>query len=459
MQDKKKSLSYEEILDELQVQSWQLELVISGFAIFGLFSCLEPLQELAIVKSFDGSKVQSIFINTIYITCVLAIFNLILHVLLRGLWIGAVGIRSVSGDIDFEKLNMSKVFKTHLKNKIGSFDKYIINLENYSSILFGVTFLIAFITIAVSLNFLIFIVFVEFLVENDFLPFEVKAVLSFILFPAFLIGHLITIIDFIFPGIVKRSQDVAKVYLPIYKVFSVLTLSFIYRPILYNLLDNKFGKKIIYGLIPIYGILLFLFSLVINPSNFFSKNHDSSIEFSNRRNYKDMLVNNKEFQKSTAIQSKTITDPFLQITIPYRKFIEDDIIKYDSLLKPETDERGYKPGISITFNNKKDTTKPKVKTYLKTINQMFQFQIDSTIVDSDLVIITNEQSRLDLEMFVDLLGYSRGKHLLTIKRKEFKIDSIYTEDWVTIPFWYYNENAVIAAPAAFENSVLDTIPE
>lgn len=161
---------------------------------------------------------------------------------------------------------------------------YIVNLENYSSILFGVTFLIAFITIAVSLNFLIFIFFTVFFVEDDFLPFEIKVVLGFILFPAFFIGHLITMIDFIIPGIVKRSPDIAKVYMPIYKVFSILTLSFIYRPIFYNLLDNIFGKKIIYSLTPIYGILLFFFSLEMNPSNFFDLEEASTTEIVNRRN-------------------------------------------------------------------------------------------------------------------------------------------------------------------------------
>ncbi len=459
MQNEKNDNKYREILDELQVQSWQLELVISGFAIFGLFSALEPLQDLAMIKRYEGSNLQSLFISTIYITCVLATFNLILHVLLRGLWIGAVGIRSVSGDIDFEQLKIAKVFKTHLKKRIGSFDKYIINLENYSSILFGVTFLIAFITIAVSLNFLIFIFFTIFLYENDFLPFEVKAVLGTILFPAFFIGHLITIIDFVIPGIVKRSPDVAKVYMPVYKIFSILTLSFIYRPILYNLLDNKFGKKIVYSLLPIYGILLFFFSLEMNPSNFFSTKESSSIEIGNRRNYKDMLIKNKDFLRSTTIQSKTIIDPFLQITIPYRKYLENDIVVYDSLLKPESDGRGYKSDIDfINISLDTDTTKIKTGTYLNTINEMFHFQIDSTTIKSDLILVTDEQNRLNLEMFVDLLGYVRGKHMLTIRHKEFKTDSVATKDWVTIPFWYYNENAATTAPA-LQKIVLDTIAE
>jgi hypothetical protein len=93
MMDQKSDAKYKEILDELQVQSWQLELVISGFAIFGLFSALDPLEGFAALKQIEGSGFQYMFIDTIYITCVLTIFNLILHVLLRGLWIGAVGIR------------------------------------------------------------------------------------------------------------------------------------------------------------------------------------------------------------------------------------------------------------------------------------------------------------------------------------------------------------------------------
>lgn len=198
----------------------------------------------------------------------------------------------------------------------------------------------------------------------------------------------------------------------------------------------------------------------MNTSNFFSVDDGSSIEFGHRRNYKDMLVENKEFQKSTAIQSKTIIDPFLHISIPYRKNLEDDIVVYDSLLKPESDMRGYTSGIDfIKFNTDIDTSKIKTETYLKAINEMFHFQIDSTTIESDLVVVTNKQDRLNLEMLVDLLGYTRGKHLLTIKHKEFKTDSIATKDWVTIPFWYYNENATITAPPVLENTVLDTIGE
>jgi|GEM_PF-4555053 len=39
-----KSPGFKKLLDSLQQQSWELELIISGFAIFGLFTAYDPLR-------------------------------------------------------------------------------------------------------------------------------------------------------------------------------------------------------------------------------------------------------------------------------------------------------------------------------------------------------------------------------------------------------------------------------
>ncbi len=36
--------SFKKLLEKLQEESWQLELLISGFAIFGLFTAFEPIK-------------------------------------------------------------------------------------------------------------------------------------------------------------------------------------------------------------------------------------------------------------------------------------------------------------------------------------------------------------------------------------------------------------------------------
>ena len=45
MRNDYQSPGFKKWLDKLQQESWQLELIISGFAIFGLFTAFEPIFE------------------------------------------------------------------------------------------------------------------------------------------------------------------------------------------------------------------------------------------------------------------------------------------------------------------------------------------------------------------------------------------------------------------------------
>lgn len=129
--------TFKKLLDRLQEESWQLELLISGFAIYGLFSAY-PALELK-MASHQAQNHNNLFFTLILIValsaCSILIFNLLLHILLRGLWIGALGLRYISGDIEYDALNYTQRFSNYLKDKVGSFDKYIGRLENYCSII------------------------------------------------------------------------------------------------------------------------------------------------------------------------------------------------------------------------------------------------------------------------------------------------------------------------------------
>ena len=142
---------FKELLKRLQEESWQLELLISGFAIFGLFSAI-PSIELAVM---DAQLTQQIYAFVVYsilwASCKILIFNLLLHVLLRGIWIGALGLRYVSGEIDFDQLKFTDKFDQFLRKRIVSFDSYIEKLEKICSVVFAFTFLIIFSLIASGL--------------------------------------------------------------------------------------------------------------------------------------------------------------------------------------------------------------------------------------------------------------------------------------------------------------------
>lgn len=106
------------LLNALRDSQYKFDLVVSGMGQEGNF----------VTVAWVVLAGASLFV----------LLNLIIHVILRGLWISAVGLRSVSGDIDFDHLKLAPRFDGFLRRKTGSFDAYIERLENLCSIVFSI---------------------------------------------------------------------------------------------------------------------------------------------------------------------------------------------------------------------------------------------------------------------------------------------------------------------------------
>ncbi len=440
-----KSPSFKKLLDSLQQQSWELELIISGFAIFGLFTAYEPLQIGAENAQNDRQIYQFVLLLVAYIACSILLFNLLLHVILRGLWIGALGLRYVSGDIEFDKLKYSDTFKNYLKKKIVSFDRYIANLENYCSVLFAISFLLIFHVLAITLIILSIALVLNFIIDNENLPDWISDWIGIPLVLFLVFGMLFTFIDFITQGWLKRFKWMSKIYFPFYWVFSFLTLSFLYRPLVYNFLDNRFGKRIILLLTPIYIVILIFSGLYYRNSNYLDKERNSSTIFANKENYMDMMTKDADYPGEAVIPSKVITTKFLQVFMPYSENIEERIFDFDESLKPEEDRRGLASenfnfntnwSDKITSSRQKDSIR---KRYLETFNASYFFKIDSVEMDSDFIITTDTEERLGFETYLSLTDISEGKHQLRVMRKRKEKDTIIHVIQESIPFWYFNQ--------------------
>ncbi|MGB6268028.1 MAG: hypothetical protein WBF67_03380, partial [Olleya sp.] len=243
-------------LDKLQQESWQLELIISGFSIYGLSQVFEPLKTYGNIAQNENNIVFIIPLGIALISCFILLFTLLLHVILRGLWIGALGLRYVSGDIDYKKLNYKPKFDRYLRKRMGSFDKYISRLEDYCSVLFAISFLLVFYVITFFLYVGLIFLIGYFLIDdsqnkNDILFYIGVGLIFFVIF-----GMLFTFLDFVTQGYLKKNKWLAKIYFPFYWVFSYLTLSFLYSPLVHNFLDNKFGKRLSLILVPIYFLII-----------------------------------------------------------------------------------------------------------------------------------------------------------------------------------------------------------
>ncbi|MEM9363123.1 MAG: hypothetical protein AAGA43_10830 [Bacteroidota bacterium] len=440
-----KSPSFKKLLDSLQQQSWELELIISGFAIFGLFTAYDPIRASLINAQNEEQIYSFVILIVALIACSILLFNLLLHVILRGLWIGALGLRYVSGDIDFDELKYSEKFKGYLRKRIISFDRYIAGLENYCSVLFAISFLLIFYVLAITCVVLSIVLVANFIINNDYLPGWVSNGVGAVLMTFLGIGMFLTFFDFITQGLLKRNKWVAKVYFPVYWVFSFLTLSFLYRPLVYNFLDHRFGKRLILLLTPIYLLILFLTSLGYRNSNFWDKERSSSEIFANRENYADMQDEDEDYPGDIVIPSKVITTKYLQVFMPFTGSFEERIFTFDESLKPENDRRGLKTGITfstnwsdvITTQKQKDSIR---KRYMKTFNQIYSFKIDSLDYDADFLLTTDKKNHLGFETYLKLDSIAEGKHVLKLVRKKIEEEGDTVKLTVrTLPFFYYKD--------------------
>jgi len=431
--------AFKKLLKKLQEESWQLELLISGFAIFGLFTIFDPIS-VSVQEAKNTQHIYTFVVTLVaQISCAILIFNLVLHVLLRGLWIGALGLRYVSGDIDYEKLNYSEKFTTYLKKKVGSFDKYIGTLENYCSIIFAISFLLIFYVLALTFTIIFIALIAIYVLDSDWLPGWISKGIGIPFMVFICIGMFITFIDFVTLGSLKKKQWISKIYFPIYWLFGFITLSFLYRPLVYNFLDHKFGRRLSFILVPFYLLILLLSAFYYQSSNYINSEVSSSDIVANIENYEDQLSGSEKFTGDVTIPSKVITASYLKVFLLYQERIEDRIFAFDSTLKPKEDLRGLRNeigGRDFVYGSKRDSLR---RIYLKTFNDIYSVKIDSVEYDSDFILSQNFKNELGFETYINLDSLSKGKHLLKINR--IRIRKGDTTNWNirNIPFWYFKD--------------------
>ncbi len=443
MKQKQNTNSFEKLLDRLQEDSWQLELLISGFAIFGLFYIVDPLTDYLLNAELSSNKMAVRFYQITTLSVYILIFNLLLHVLFRALWIGSLGLRYVSGEIEYDELNYSEKFTKYLKKKVGTFDDYISKLENISSVIFAISFLLIFYVIAFTI--------INYITNSSghlIAGISVKwiRVVLNILIIVYVIGSILTFIDFITQGLLKKNKWVSMVYFPFYRVFSILTLSFLYRPLVYNLLDNKFGRRISLLLFPVYFLIFLMTTLHYQTSDIIPlwSINNSTKNIATSANYEDLIKNdNQLYVKYFAIQSRIITDPYIKIIIPMRQYIENPLIDFNPDLKLGKDIRGYYSALHLTVNNTRINARKKINidslasVCLNSFENYYSFKIDSIIRKTDFIIV-NSNDDLNIETYIGIKDLSEGKHIIEFQKLKHK-DTDSLVSIIKVPFWYYKD--------------------
>ncbi len=441
--------SFIQLLEKLQQDSWQLELLISGFALFLLIGAYEQLEYLSDATDYLEYSLEDDFLVRfpmliLFVGWFILIFNMFVHVLLRGLWISTIGLRYVSGEIDYDELKYSRRFTNYLKRRIGTFDRYIDSLENLCSVVFSFTFLLVFIFISFGLYILVFGLLVNSIksIEAYLINPTVGKIIRQFLGISFLISGLIYFIDFLTLGFIKRLSWFSRIYLPIYRILSTITLSFLYRPMYYNLIDNKFGRRIGLMMIPYSIILVMSISLFYETHIYFPNEQNEHLIFFNDH-YED-LRETKKLIKNPVIPSKYVQNHYLEFFIPYWPTQMDSVIaRVCPDFVPLKKTALKTSAIEINFENTSTKAiKAKTDSTFQCLTHSYQVTVNDSLFDEvNYRLYTHpNQDEKGIKAILDLAYLDRGEHLLTIKRRAYKTrknasDSLYWRNYTTIPFW------------------------
>ena len=437
-------------LKKLQQESWQLELLVSAFTIFLLITASREYTEfydgLPLTYNIDGvAAIVYLFLGLIGVSIrALALF-LVIHLLLRGFWIGSIGLRSVQASIDFDGLKYSKYFTEKLKKRITSLDNVVIQLDEICSVIFSFSFLV----ISIILSFGLYILFLGLLalllgtlaglasgwVENAL------AIFMAVLFLGILFTGLIYLIDYFTLGFFKKYKRISKIYYPIYWFYGYVTLSFISRSIYYYLI-SKFSKKRIRVVYSIMLALLFLNALIDFDQYQYYPEGDNNLEM--EANFYDNMRDTDDFIYKASIQSNVIGDPYIQLFIRYEPENNRDIRRVCPDFEPMKSD-GLNPRLYLDTEGGnfiirgRNFDEEDKEMLLTCLGDFYHVTVNDSVY-SDLKFYFFKHPAHNQMGLVTMLGTSHlpaGENLLEVKRRMFNAqDSVLVpRDYAFIPFW------------------------
>ncbi len=436
-------------LKKLERESWQLELLVSAFTIFLLIGANSQFGEFIVDLQYQYNlsgaiSVAYIFLILIQKSILALTICLVVHLMLRGFWIGAIGLRSVQSTIDFNKLNYNEFFTERLKNKVISLDRMVIMLDEICSVIFAFSFLIISILLAFGM-FLTFLAISGFILSTGLsaLPSStISTVLTVILafsYVLLIIAGFIYMIDYFTLGFFKKIRWFTKIYYPVYRFYNIITLSGLSRSIYYYLI-SKFSKKrirIVYGLVGFTVLFMIMFSF--DQYQYFPSGSNAAVVSANH--YDDLRPDDR-YINTVSIESKFIDRPHFQLFLRYDPSDNSIIAGQCPDFKPLKED-----GLNLTLRLKAkagnlqitgiDYSNEDQQKLMQCQQAIYQLSINDSIYTSLKYHFYEHPSKQQKGLLVTIPtdGFKIGENQLNVK----KMSSDSTGDfqaYASVPFWY-----------------------
>lgn len=409
-------------LQYLYRESWQQELLITGITLFLLFQVpdgIEYLEAKLTLVFYESDLIiagMMIMLGLLKVSSYVLIFNILIDIFLRGLWIGLIGLSSAFPEgIRMEKFKYHPTLKEKILSNITDPKTTIIKLDMLCSIIFSFTFLLIFYLISFGLfisYLLLSVLGIQY--ADGTTGLLIICILLTIVYISF---SLIYFFDFITFGLLRRFKWTAKPYYFIYKFFNYITLAFFYKNIYYTLVSNVKKRYIIPV---IFGYLLLTILFLDFQNGNINRGHKDIFH----RSFYDNLRTENETIKLASIPQEHIKGNWLKVFIPFN--ISRKTINH---FHQDYEEEDWK-----VLNRK-----PIVTTgILKDMLGIYRIKIDNKEIDS-LNWLYYKHPNMGEKGFItqaNIASYPSGLHTLQVLRPEInKQDSLTYKLSCTIPFW------------------------
>ncbi|MBL7809841.1 MAG: hypothetical protein JNN28_18615 [Saprospiraceae bacterium] len=340
-----------EWLKSLTEKSWNLELIISGAAIF-LANYLPDavdnllkyyLQNWVLDENVSKITLPLLAFSFMKVVAWVLIITFVIHFVMRAFWAGAVGLHTVYPDgIRYDKLPWVTDFtREQSRERFGSLADYILQLDRQANQVFSVAFVIALTSLGIAIAYLFFFGLIT--VIPEYAGKETGKWLS-IVFVLIFVG--MAMMPVLMQSLMKSPKWSAKPRVQKMAKWTMqnsgfILMPFIYRPLMYlNLTFNSQVPKKRLLVSIILGFTFFMGAVMVNFAatlmhlsgrntflnrHYYAKGRNSNTltggVYENLRNPTDRIP-------PVSIPSEVVEGPFLRVFVDYPKLLDAAINKH-----------------------------------------------------------------------------------------------------------------------------------
>ncbi|MEZ0610387.1 hypothetical protein ACAW74_17865 [Fibrella sp. WM1] len=434
-------------LRELTAQSWNLELAISGVAMYAIL-LLPDL--IASAYSFilynyqthaEGllAMLPTMAYSLLKVMCYVLFGAFLVNFIMRAFWVGMVGLQAVyPAGIRYDNLPfMSEQARRELSKQLGPLDRYILKLDKKCNIVFANAFFMVFI-MAMTMVFFLFMLFLLLYVQPN-VPSPVWLGIKII--GVLLVIALYTVIALLSVKKIKESSFGYQVSKKMSGLGKFMYLGF-YVPMSFlanTISSNQQPGERMRGMAVFMGIFFVIFfteytadlkaiekrSQYLNDRHLFSARVDSLYADANAY---DNLRPDGEYVDAASIQAKVVREPYLTVSVAYPKAL-------DTLLTRLATEPKWSDTLSREVRRKQYANWSNQQ-----INALVCFRVnDSLCANTGLVFVKlGSQEQHGLQTVLIPGNLQTGRNTLQVGVFDPKHNT--TETIATIPFWYVPES-------------------